>query len=55
MKNGREKKEFDYVKIFVKTVGPFHFVRESLPQKNVEVIQTKNDVGVVFNEFSVMS
>ncbi|MCK4736154.1 MAG: hypothetical protein KAT65_27115 [Methanophagales archaeon] len=52
MKNGREKKEFDDVKIFVKTVGPFHFVSESLPQKNVEVPQTKNDVGVVFNEFS---
>lgn len=43
---------FDDEKIFVKTVGPFHSVRESLPQKNVEVIQTKKDVGVVFNEFS---
>jgi len=27
-------------------------VSESLSQKNVEVPQTKNDVGVVFNEFS---
>ena len=41
------------VKIFVKTDGPFHFVRQSLPQKNVEVTQTKNDVGVVFKENSV--
>ena len=44
--------DIDEEKIFFKTVEPFHFVRESLPQKNVEVIQTKNDVGVVFNEFS---
>ena len=41
------------VKIFVKTDGPFHFVRQSLPQKNVEVIQTKNDIGVVFKGNSV--
>ena len=37
-------------KIFVKTVGPFPFVRESLQQKNVEVTQTGNDIGVVFLE-----
>ncbi len=41
------------VKIFVKTEGPYNFVRQSLPQKNVEVIQTKNDIGVVFKENSV--
>ena len=41
------------VKIFVKTYGPFHFVRQSLPQKNAEVIQTKNDIGVAFKENSV--
>ena len=41
------------VKIFVKTDGPFHFVRQSLPQKNVEVIPTKNDIGVVFKGNSV--
>ncbi|MCL0090051.1 hypothetical protein M1O54_06865 [Dehalococcoidia bacterium] len=42
------------VKMFVKTGGPFHFVRQSLPQKNVEVIQTRNDIGVVFKENSVI-
>jgi uncharacterized protein (TIGR00661 family) len=41
------------VKIFVKTNTPFHFVGQSLPQKNVEVIQTKNDIGVVFKGNSV--
>ena len=41
------------VKIFVKTDGPYNFVRQSLPQKNVEVMQTKNDIGVVFKENSV--
>ena len=41
------------VKIFVKTDTPFHFVKQSLPQKNGEVIQTKNDIGVVFKENSV--
>lgn len=45
--------EFNDVKIYVKTDGPFHFVQQSLPQKNVEVIQTKNDVGVVFKEKSI--
>ena len=45
--------EFNGVKIYVKTAGPFHFVQQSLPQKNVEVIQTKNDVGVVFKENSI--
>ena len=42
------------VKIFVKTDTPFHFVRQSLLQKNVEVIHTKNDIGVAFMENSVI-
>jgi len=46
-------KEFENVKMYVKTDGPFHFVQQSLPQKNVEVIQTKNDVGVVFKKNGV--
>jgi uncharacterized protein (TIGR00661 family) len=46
-------KEFEDVKMYIKTDGPFHFVQQSLPQKNVEVIQTKNDVGVVFKEKSI--
>lgn len=45
--------EYNGVKIYIKTEGSFHFVRHSLPQKNVEVIQTKNDIGVVFKENSV--
>ena len=41
------------IKIYIKTNGAFDFVRQSLLQKNVKVIQTKNDVGVVFKENSV--
>ena len=41
------------VKIFVKADGPYNFVRQSLSQKNVDVIQTKNDIGVAFKENSV--
>ena len=46
--------EYDGVKIYIKTDKAFHFVRQSLPQKNVEVTQTKNDVGVIFKENSVI-
>lgn len=42
------------VKIYIKTNGAFEFVRQSLPQKNVEVMQTKNDIGVIFTEKSVI-
>lgn len=42
-------KEFNDIKIYVKTSGPFYFVRDSLQQKNIHVIQTKNDIGVIFN------
>ena len=42
------------VKIYIKTNQTFHFVQQSLPQKNVKVIQTKNDIGVVFKENSVI-
>ena len=41
------------VKIFVKTDVPYNFVRQSLPQKNVEVVRAKNDIGVVFKENNV--
>ena len=44
---------FTDVKIFVKTDTPFHFVKQSLPQKNVEVMRIKNDIGVAFKENSV--
>jgi hypothetical protein len=49
----RLSNELNGVKIYIKTDGPFHFVRQSLPQKNVKIIQIKNDVGVVFKENSV--
>jgi uncharacterized protein (TIGR00661 family) len=45
--------ELSDIKIYVKTDGPFHFVRQSLPPANVEVVRTKNDAGVVFKENSV--
>jgi uncharacterized protein (TIGR00661 family) len=44
--------KYNGVRIYIKTEGPFHFVHQSLPQKNVEVIQTKNDIGVVFKKNS---
>ena len=46
--------ECNDVKIYIKTEEPFHFVQQSLPQKDVKVIQTKNDVGVIFKENSVI-
>jgi uncharacterized protein (TIGR00661 family) len=49
----RLSNELNGVKIYIKTDGPFHFVHQSLPQKNVKVIQIKNDIGVVFKENSV--
>ena len=49
----RLSNELNGVKIYIKTDGPFHFVHQSLPQKNVKVIQTRNDIGVVFKENSV--
>lgn len=44
---------FTDVKIFVKSDGPFNFLRHSLPQESAQVIQTRNDVGVVFKENSL--
>lgn len=46
--------EFEDIKIFVKTAGPLNFVRQSLPQNNVSVIETQNDVGVVFKQGSTV-
>lgn len=45
--------DFDEIKIYVKTHYPFNFVRRSLSKKNIKVIKTKNDFGVVFKENSV--
>jgi len=41
------------VNIFVKTFWPFDFVKESLPQKNVEVLRNKNDIGVALKKNSI--
>jgi uncharacterized protein (TIGR00661 family) len=46
--------EYNDVKVYIKTEGPFNFVRQSLPQKNVEVMQTKNDIGIAFKGNSVI-
>ena len=40
------------VKIYVKTDYPSSFVEQSLPEKTVEVIKTRNDIGVIFEENS---
>ncbi|MDW7727985.1 MAG: hypothetical protein SCH70_12920 [Candidatus Methanoperedens sp.] len=46
--------EYKNIKIYIKTDGAFDFVKQSLLQSNVEVIRTKNDVGVVLKENSVV-
>ena len=47
--------EFNDLKIYIKTDGPFQFVKQSLPQRNIKVIQTKNDIGLIFkfNKYSI--
>lgn len=45
--------EFDDLTIYIKTDGPFQFVKQSLPQRNIKVIQTKNDIGLIFKENSI--
>ena len=45
--------EFNDLTIYIKTDGPFQFVKQALPQRNVEVIQTKNDIGPIFEGNSV--
>lgn len=47
-------KEFDNIKMYVKTKGAFHFVKQSLRQKNVEIMPAKNDIGVVFKKNTVI-
>jgi hypothetical protein len=41
---------YDDVKRYIRTARPFSFVRQSLPQKNIEVIQRRNGVRVIFRE-----
>ena len=46
--------EFKDVKIFIKNSGAFDYLRNSLPQENIEVIKTNNDIGVIFRDNSVV-
>ncbi|HEX7627404.1 MAG TPA: hypothetical protein VF354_00595, partial [Candidatus Methanoperedens sp.] len=46
--------EYKYAKIYIKNSGAFDYLRRSLPNKNVEVVRSKNDIGVIFKENSVI-
>jgi uncharacterized protein (TIGR00661 family) len=46
--------EYKDVKIYIKNSGAFDFIWNSLPRENVEVIHSKNDIGVIFRENSVI-
>jgi UDP:flavonoid glycosyltransferase YjiC (YdhE family) len=41
-------------KIFIKNSGAFDYIRHSLPQENIEVVNTNNDIGVIFRDNSVI-
>lgn len=43
-------KNMNNIKVFVKTSTPLHFVRQSLPDERVNVIELKNDIGVVLKD-----
>lgn len=40
--------EYKDMKILIKNSGAFDYIRHSLPQENIEVIRTNNDIGVIF-------
>src|SRR5665648_27239 len=42
------------VKVFIKNSGAFDYIGHSLPQENIEVIKTNNDIGVIFRDNSVV-
>lgn len=46
--------EYKDAKIYIKNSGAFDYIRHSLPQGNVEVVRSKNDIGVIFRENSVI-
>ncbi|MBU4374688.1 MAG: hypothetical protein KJ714_09715 [Euryarchaeota archaeon] len=46
--------EYTDARIYIKNSGAFDFIRNSLPGENVEVVQSKNDIGVIFKENSVV-
>lgn len=47
-------REWKGVKIYIKNQGASDFIKQSLPQKNVEVTRSRNDIGVIFRENSVI-
>lgn len=46
--------EYKYARIYIKNSGAFDYIRHSLPQENIEVFKTNNDIGVIFRENSVI-
>ncbi len=46
--------EYQDAKIYIKNSGAFDYLRHSLPHENVKVIKSKNDIGVIFRENSVI-
>ena len=47
-------RQYKDTKIYIKNSGAFDYIKHSLPQKNVEVVNSKNDIGVIFRENSVI-
>ncbi len=45
--------EYKDVRIYIKNSGAFDYIRSSLPQDNIEVVQSKNDIGVIFRKNSI--
>ncbi len=46
--------EYKDAKIYIKNSGAFDYIRHSLPQENIEVVKTNNDIGVIFRENSII-
>lgn len=46
--------EYKNAKIYIKNSGAFDYIRHSLPHENIEVVKSKNDIGVIFRENSVI-
>lgn len=41
------------VRVFIKTDGPFQFIKQSLPLETCACVRTKNDIGLVFKDGSL--
>ena len=46
--------EYKDAKIYIKNSGAFDYIKNSLPHENIEVVKSKNDIGVIFRENSVI-